>query len=59
MHSPRWELRKPDPALRHDKRERFVRHRFPIKGGFNGVQVMTSLLEADNALLAMLRKRNG
>jgi hypothetical protein len=61
---PRFELRKPDARLRHDKAERIVRHRFPIKGGLTGREVNTRLaaevaevISLNNALFARLMKR--
>jgi hypothetical protein len=55
--TPRYELRQPIPGMRHNKTEKLVPHRFPIKGGLTYCEVVARTVTQNNALFSMLVKR--
>lgn len=54
----RWEVREPNPSVRHDTRTRLVGHRFPIKGGLTFRDVRRLYPEQAEAIRARTRATN-
>jgi hypothetical protein len=50
------EVREPKPGFRHQRVTKYVRHRFPIKGGISPSELIVRNVSANNALLARLVK---
>jgi len=50
------EVREPKPGFRHQRATKYVRHRFPIKGGISTSELIVLSVSANNALLDRLVK---
>lgn len=55
--TPTWEKRKSIEGLRHNKTDKWVNHRFPVKGGFTRADVILHRMQQSNPLLDYLSKR--
>jgi len=48
------EVRHPKPGLRHNQETKYVRHRFPVKGGISTIEHMQRLVSASCPFFALV-----